>query len=497
MALLLFKLAHWPRLLLALFLAIGGACPAAQAQYYLNISQQKLTLPDRVLYVEQVVDGRPTNEKTVGTLYKGLNDKAVVVLFRQSMETELATWFQQQLPQRPTDHPVIVCIRKLWVGETVDGTMRNAVASAELVAEIHVHSPDGYHFVRGVADNMKRPGIDNNADHAAHLAFLLERCLKQVVAADWELAMHRPAKTLAQLTNSKSQVVARPAILRATTPRSGVYRNIDQFLNNQPDTTAQISIDTVRWSLMSSSISALSPNAPVQSRNSPNWRTSTWRGTVHLRAKVRAANGDRVPQREVWGFSDGRQAYFRQFNTYRPLTRQGSFYTFIGAAPLDLTAPNQRGGLARPSGALARSATGAPLDVNDDNSGEPMVFALDLRTGQTAQFPPPGLPARADTAFVYVYRPAGGPPEAQRLLLNDREVGQLRPGEYRELTSSHYGAAMRLSLESAGGPSLLIVPSTTTANYIKLKPGSALTPWQLMTAHEGEAEVDSLEKKHK
>jgi hypothetical protein len=263
----------------------------------------------------------------------------------------------------------------------------------------------------------------------------------------------------------------------------------------------QLRLDTVRWSAVRASI--LDPNAPLSSAtplgnsgysrsviNSP----SGWKGTVQLKAKARSSSGERVASREIWGFSDGRQAYLRDDNVYRPLTRQGDFYTYVGAAPVDLVAHAQRvwGGQSTRN----RPTTGRGDAY--DNSGEPLAYSLDLRTGQTAPFPPQGQPHRADTAFVYVYRPAGGAADFQRVLLNEREVGRLRPGQYLEVTCSHYGDAVRLSLDSPSGPALLLVPDATAPNYVRLLPTTtAITPWQLMPRRQGEKEVDALEKPRK
>ncbi|WP_216726639.1 hypothetical protein [Hymenobacter siberiensis] len=72
-------------------------------------------------------------------------------------------------------------------------------------------------------------------------------------------------------------------------------------------------------------------------------------------------------------------------------------------------------------------------------------------------------------------------------------MGQLQPGAFLELTWRHLGDIVRLSLNSPNGPTLLLGPSTTIANYVKLRSGAALTPWQVVPATQGEAEVDALE----
>ncbi|WP_216726638.1 hypothetical protein [Hymenobacter siberiensis] len=381
-----------PKLCLLFFIFCSR--PALAQVYYLDLSQQPLDLPGRVVSVEQVVDGRPDRPASVGTIYKGLNDNPAPVLFRQSLKTELTAWLGQQLPARPTDQPVLLCVRQLLVSETVTSSILadKPIAGAELALDVYAHRPDGYHFVRNVAAHSSKPGITINSDHALYVAQLMRQCLTSLTAADLATAAQRPARSLALA----AAPATRPAMLRAAAPRRGIYFSAAQFAANQPDTTSQQLLDTVRWSSVRASI--LVPNGPVLATTNRTARgysrsvvstPSGWQGTVQLKAKVRTATGDRVAARDVWGFSDGRQAYLRQANYYRLLGRQDAFYTFFGAAPLDLPAAH-------------RQATGAPtsrmvhggmrIDVSDE-SGEPVTFALDLRTGQTARFPPHGQPA--------------------------------------------------------------------------------------------------------
>ena len=143
---------------------------------------------------------------------------------------------------------------------------------------------------------------------------------------------------------------------------------------------------------------------------------------------------------------------------------------------------------------MGHPITGMLPNTPEDDTGQPMVFAINMRTGYVAPYAPTMQSLPADTAFVYVYRFTNGPAEAQPILLNDQVIGKLRPGQYLELVWPHFGAAMRLSQGTAGGPTILVVPNTSTANYVKLQSKTALSPWQWMLPSQGEAEVDSLEK---
>jgi hypothetical protein len=460
----------------------------AMAQvYYLDISKQTLALPERSMYVEQVVDGRAGKPASIGTIYKGLNDKSAPVLFRQSLETEFTAWLGQQLPARPTDRPVLLCVRQLLVSETVTNNLLggNTTATAQLAVDLYIRRPEGYQFIGSRNAQLNRPGISMNADHALHVAQLLQQCLAVLTVADLTAAAGRPSRSLAQVLATATAGPTKAAILRAARPRRGVYFSFEQFIANQPDTAAQVRIDTVRGNTLRAK--ALGTNTGTNGLG--------WEGTILLRAKVRA-NGSLVPMKQVWGFADGNQAFVRQGNLYRPLNRLRDFYTYVGAAPMDYTASRQRvlgSGAVGLGGVAGRPITGA-IDTPEDDTGQPMVFALNMSTGYVAPYPPLGQPLPHDTAFIYVYRPASGPAEAQPILLNDHVVGKLLPGQYLELMWPHFGQAVRLSMGTAGGHTLLVVPNTATANYIRLLPGATLTPWHWMPAKQGEAEVDALER---
>ncbi|GAB3857016.1 hypothetical protein GCM10028822_30070 [Hymenobacter terrigena] len=455
--------------------------PALAQVYYLDISKQTLALPERSISVEQVVDGR-AGVPALGLIYTGLYDKQVPALFHTGLEQELTTWLQRELPKRPTDHPLVLCIRQLLANEEVKGLMRSSSSSAALAADVYIHLPDGYHFVQSVTGKTSSHGITINTDHSRNLAQVMQAGLLELAAADWALAAKRQARALGQLKADKPTGKATPTILRAALPRKGVYHSFQQFMANQPDTSSAVRVDT----LAASSVSSLfDPNTTPNS-------VAEWKGTFLLRAKVYDASGDRVPPRDVWGFSDGRQAYISQLNNFRMLTRQNGYFTFVGAAPVDAAAEGRRAQHTAMGGAVAGAYAGQV-----GNTGMPVAYALNCSSGSVSQYPFPGQPQRPDTAFLYVYRPPGGPATPRRILLNDHEVGQLRPGEFLELSWPHTGRVLRLSVDLSSGPALLAIPSSVTANYVTLVSGAARTPWQWMPAKQGEAEVDELEKQRR
>ena len=443
--------------------------------YYLDLSQQHINLPMRTMYVEQVLDGRP-GKPAIGLVYRGLQNQQAAMLFRMGLEPELTAYLYQQLPQRSGDQNVVLCVRQLRVDEVLNGLTEKA--SADFSADVYAHLSDGYHFVRTVASHTAGRALETTAMHAPHIALVLQQSLAQLDNVDWAQAAHQPARSLHQLPTDRAPASARPAVLRAPAPHEGIYTTFEQFLANAPE-LVPLSYDTIASHLRG------------------------WEGTIRVEPRIRNLNGKHTTIGKVWGFSDGQQAYIRYRNAYRPLNRQGSFFTFVGPAPLDVAAANQRamGYAVRPAGMMGSrppATGGRPSNGTEDTSGQPMVYALDMHTGEAIPFPPPGLPQPADTAFIYIYRPLGGDASAVRLFLNDREAGQLLPGQYIELFSPHVGNAIRLSANTAGGPTLYFVPDAATANYVKLTVSDkAATPWQWVPVRKGESEVDALEKPRK
>lgn len=467
-----------------LFLLVAGLCalPLSQARaqvYYLDLSKQSLTLVDRTLQVEQVLDGRP-GRPTIGLVHRGLNNRPAAVLFRSGLEAELTTFLRNQLPARSTDHAVVLCLRQLRISEQLNGLTEDA--SADLAADVYLHLPDGYHFVRSVAARTSERALETTALHSQHIASLLQQCLSQLTTADWQVAGAAPARQLTQLISdipttavSSGAKALVPPILRQI-PRRGVYSSFDQFLNNRPDTTLVVTLDTMPLRLKGRVGRALWLGV---ARFHPT--TIDKQGTPYSLAKT------------AWGFSEGGQVYVQHEGGYFPLVRQAGFFTFVGEKPLDVEYVRAR------AQAQARAAVVGVSPIHaQDHTGEPTPYAVDMRTGQLAPFPDPlrPHPAHPDTAYVYLYRQADTSTAAVPIFLEGRQVGQLRPNEYIELPWPYYARMMRLCVGlSTPNPCQLFVPNTARASYLKITDvaASSVAPWEWVTIEQGEADLDALD----
>jgi hypothetical protein len=459
---------------------------AARAQlYYLNLAEVPLPATICPAMVEQVLDGR-AQQTAIGFVYRGLGRQAATVLFQRGIGPELTDYLHAQIAAQPTDHPVVFCLRQLRVSETMGN--RRQYATADLAADVYEHLPDGYHFVQNVGASTSTRNFDFTSYHASQLAKLLSECLGQLSQADWAAAATRPALQLAQLPTDAPAGLGAPArrglaaaILREA-PRRGIYRSFEQFLTNRPDTTLVFWLDTLR----------LHYKGDLAAHK---WQRVT---RVHPRSAPRSPS---LPT-DLWGFSDGQQLFVRHHQHYFPLMRQGSFFTFVGEAPVDLDYARARAEAQGHAMVMAGLAgAGVAFTRATDHTAEPMAYAVDMRTGGLAPYSAlsAGAPLRADTAYVYVYRPAaaaGTSPATVRVLVEDQVAGNLRPGEYLEVPWPAYARPLRLCLDGLPGTSSCqyLVPNARRHNYLRLSPAGAAQPWQWVAAKQGEADLEALDK---
>ena len=466
------------------FLSAVLLAPAASGQFYLDLKNQHITLPSRTVHVEQVVDGRP-GKPLIGMVYKGFSNRTTVITFRQDLETELTEFVRQQLPARPTDYAVVLCLRQLRVGEQINNM--SELASADMAADVYEHQPDGYHFVRSVAAHTTSRALESTGLHARHVALLLQKCLEQLTTHHWAERSTGPALALAQLPTDMPAVSAAatagapPAILQEML-RPGVYGTFEQFLANTPDPNLQASADTVAFGF------------------GPSQAQVGWRGVPRLRVKIVNEKNQTQPAKQVWGFSDGRQLFVQHQKSFFPLVRHHDFFTFVGEAPPDVAfLQAQLEAKGRAMLQAAALGAGASRVRAIDHSAEPMGYAVDMRTGQAGQFPNPlqPAPARTDTAYIYMYRYADTSSTPVQFTVDTQPAGELRPHEYLEIPWPQPGRMLRLCLELPGLPCQLVIPNPTGLNYLRITAHGGTTKrpiWEWVSVEQGEADLNQIDR---
>jgi hypothetical protein len=464
------------QLLLSLVLLAASLGVRAQ-EYYLNLSRQRLEVPGRTIAVERVLDGRRGN-LPLGYVYRGLsNSRPLAVAFRLGIGTELTAYIHQQLPARPTDHPLVLCLRQLHLNE--EHTVGIESATGYLSIDAYLHLPDGYHFVQSIASHTAAKASEVTKLHAVHLARMLNYCLAQLSEADWAAVPSQPALALAQLPAdvpvarpSRRRVAQVPAILREL-PQRGVYYSFAQFLANQPDNRRALRLDTVQ----------------PQLRSYLAWQQ--WQRVPWVRPLVFDSLGHWTEPADIWGFSDGQCLFVHHDEHFFPLLRQGSFFTTVGNAPLDQKL--QEFQKPRSQAAYKSTQPVLPPSVTD----VPVCYAVDMQSGKLHLYPGLRAPTRPDTAYVYVYRPAQaiGPPHVQ-VWLNGKQAGALRPGEYLELPWPYYATLFSLCLTdgTTGSACQHLMPDVAQPNFLRVSFSPEAPLWQWVPPTQGLADLDELDR---
>ena len=431
----------YSRLLLGLLLAWAGTGQAAQAQiYYLDLSKQALSLPERALYIEQVLDGR-AKRTGIGTVHRGLYNALQQADLRPNVPQALTTWVQGQLPQRPTDHPVVLVVRQLAITEEINAFSEKA--SLDLAIDVYAHLADGYHYVLSAAELVEGKGLETTARHPINLAVALQRCLAQCQSVNWAQLPPQPARTLAELQQlgHPATPVLTYAILTDSVHRKGYYPTFLAFRNNQPVTEPALSI-------------ASTPRT-----------AKGWEGTLEVvptLAPTPTSSSETL--RKVWGFSDGKLLYVLHNRHYLPLTRDGSVFRFVGFAGADPGAVSTAGYLAGPLGAgIAAAAT----------TGKPADYTLDMVTGNVSPFRETSGPPPADTALIYVYRRAGVTPKPTRVLLNGKVVAELNEWQFVAIPWTDKLHEVSLCLEDIPGRCASFIPEFGRTAYVEIARNSA------------------------
>jgi hypothetical protein len=184
--------------------------------YYLNLNEASFSTPERNVFFEAVVDGRP-GQPPIGTVYQGPNNRTAAVLFRQGLVPEFSNWLQSNLPRRATDRPVVLCLRQLRISEEMSGLVE--LARADLAADIYEYRADGYHFLCSVADHVNEKALETAFLHASHPARLMRSCLGQIASAEKTVRAPTPSLALAQLAGQAPQRASAAPILRQARPQ--------------------------------------------------------------------------------------------------------------------------------------------------------------------------------------------------------------------------------------------------------------------------------------
>ncbi|SFQ50001.1 hypothetical protein [Hymenobacter arizonensis] len=353
--------------------------------YRFDLKAEKLDVPTSPWQVTQVLDLR-TDRSRLGEVLQGLDNHRVSADFTQSLATEVKQFVQVQMPRQPDARPVIMRVFTLGLSEVQRTSSEHA--EAELVADFLEPQPDSsYRVLLSVGEFTRRGGLDVTKFHPANLALVLQQALRQLVALPAAPSNHETLSHADALAGLGGAAARRfPIQAAGAAPKMGVYRNLQEFLNNEPSEPAypftfeHIAHPGKRWA----GTDEVQPNYLYTDNTHPTRPVST--------------SG-------LWGISDGKElliAYHSRFYKLLPAA-DGRTYTFTGPPAFDAQAANTLAAAGAVAGlvgvAIASAANGArQMDLYELRlaSGRVVPVQDDAQTNGFAKAP--------DSVRVYVYR---------------------------------------------------------------------------------------------
>ena len=445
------------------------AAPARAQVEYLSLDKQTLTLPTRSFYIEQVLDGR-TDRAGIGQVRPGVLVSGVArpADLSPNLVAGLTRFVQAQLPARPTDHPALLLVRELRVGELLTagnpttspaglttGTGGGITRQARVTLTLYLHAADGYHLVQTASDTVRPSGLlPITPSHERNLAKGIQHCLTEWAAPDWAAAQARPAQPLATLEQMGRVTGGLAYAILTIRPGPGYYATFLDFRNNY-----------------------LVPTPGLRVKLRPR-TTAGWETLPELTPLVEAAGQPSRGLPACWGFSDGQALYMLHQGRYVQLGRRGSSFEFAGL----------------PAGSRPELGAGNLLGAALA-SHRPVAYTLDLLTGRATQFVDAGRPAtRLDTARIYVYR-GNVPGPALPVFLNDQPLGELATNQVLSFAWTDPAREPRLRLGAAPAPDLAFLPDFRQAIYVRVlrkAPDPTKAPLELVPARVGEFDLKQL-----
>jgi hypothetical protein len=421
------------------WLASGPVLAQAQTQqlppYVIDLSEQALAVPGRTFFIKQVLDGR-TARAGIGTVRRGMANAPQRAELKPSVATALQALLTQQLPDRPTDQPVLALVRTLHVQENI--TFTSEQASDEVAIDFYLLDDQGQaHFALTTRETVQSKGLETTGRHPRQLTQALQACLAQLAGVDWTHVAAQPGRPAAELLARPAAASrAYPVLTDAQRP-AGFYRTFLDFRNNSP---------------------VASPALVVTSERVFG---NGWAGISTYTPYLQQPDGTRGEQlRGAWGFSDGQQVYCYYHKRYWQLARQGDSFGFVGPSVADPGAVSTAavlGGLA--GGAIAAAST----------SGRPTDYTLDLLTGRVSTLAAEEHNPTPDTVLVHVYcRKSSLGTKPEPVYLNGTQIGQITENQIFTIPYTDHLSEMRLRLGSRTGRELVFQPDFLAPVYVKV-----------------------------
>ena len=149
------------------------------AQYYVSLDTPKeMKIPDRVYYIQQVVDERQERDN-IGFVYQGLNNQKKLAFFEGGLEPALQNYFDHALPFTGSEIGLKLIIEGFNISEVT--TFKNENAYLFIKASFYFKEK---HLDTKFID-IESQGMDVTADHSENIHEALQQLINEFDGSKW------------------------------------------------------------------------------------------------------------------------------------------------------------------------------------------------------------------------------------------------------------------------------------------------------------------------
>lgn len=268
--------------------------------FYIDLYQKRFKLENSDFHIEKVVNVA-SEKHCIGYIQRGLSAKMIPVFFRQGTEAELTDYLNRSLPNNGKTKAIYLQVNKIYVSEATYYNNEVAVASASLTFYEKVEG--GYNELFTSCYTLTRRVLDATSIHNKNMNDCLATCFELFLKRkEANMLEHKfiPEKDMDKITFSAENF----EITKGLPIHKGIFNTYNDFLYNTPDTLTQFRVK-------------YSTNDLPQDQ------------------AVRMEYKNYLDEKEIWGFSDGKNIYIKHFNkAFYPLFfENGRYYMWSSPPP--------------------------------------------------------------------------------------------------------------------------------------------------------------------
>lgn len=199
----------------------------AQKDFTVTLKPEPLALPNRLFYIDSVVDARPV-KASIGMAQVGMNNRQVDASFDKPFDVALLTYFKQVTPKQTNQQRIVAVVNELRIGERTYKMKERGTADVEIT---FCRLDSGKLRALGSYSDMQESGgMDVTAAHPKRLVTALNNCITKFHASDWP---SNPG-TLYEADDEWSSTDNAHNIVRSMVRNAGIYEKFSQLRSNNP-----------------------------------------------------------------------------------------------------------------------------------------------------------------------------------------------------------------------------------------------------------------------